>query len=106
MKRSAPSVTSIPRAPADEHSARVRTYAITMTVRMVCFALAVLITPYSWYTWVFAVGAMILPYIAVVLANASTSDAGQTAEAPVIALEAAPPSGGETKIIEVREAKE
>ena len=40
-----------------------------MAVRILCFALMVLITPYGWYTWVFAAGAVFLPYVAVVIAN-------------------------------------
>lgn len=92
MKRSrhAPAVTSLPQAPQAEANARVRRYAITMTIRMVCFALMVLVTPYDWYTWVFGIGAAVLPYIAVVFANAG-SDSRQTAtaESPTQAIEPA-----------------
>ena len=51
-----------------------------MGIRIACFILMVVITPYGWYTWVFAAGAIVLPYIAVVLANAG-SDVSRTASA-------------------------
>ena len=41
-----------------------------MAIRLVCFALVLFVTPYSWYTWVFAAMAIFLPYLAVVIANA------------------------------------
>ena len=40
-----------------------------MGIRIACFILMVVITPYGWYTWVFGAAACVLPYIAVVLAN-------------------------------------
>ena len=45
-----------------------------MGVRVLCFVLMVLITPYGWYTWVFALGAVFLPYVAVVFANVGATD--------------------------------
>ncbi len=45
-------------------------YAISMTVRVVCFILAVVMQ--NWLTWVFLALAVVLPYIAVTLANAGT----------------------------------
>ncbi|WP_300265996.1 DUF3099 domain-containing protein [Microbacterium sp.] len=86
--RHAPAVTSLPQAPQDEATARVRRYWITMGIRMACFALTVLITPYGWYTWVFAAGAAILPYIAVVFANAVSPTATAGAESPTQQLTA------------------
>jgi len=82
----APSVTSLPRAPRDEADARVRHYMITMAIRVACFLLMVLITPYGWYTWVFAAGAVFLPYIAVVYANASQGGARGPVESPTLQL--------------------
>ena len=40
-----------------------------MGIRIACFILMVVITPYGWYTWVFGVAAIVLPYVAVVTAN-------------------------------------
>jgi hypothetical protein len=63
------SATSLPRAPRDDAHARSTKYLVMMAVRILCFALMVLITPYGWYTWVLAAGAVFLPYVAVVIAN-------------------------------------
>lgn len=50
-------------------------YFTMMSIRVVCFVLMVVIQPYGWYTWLFAVGAIILPYIAVVVANVAEAPA-------------------------------
>lgn len=84
-------VTSIPQAPRDESDTRVRNYWITMGIRMSCFALTVLVTPYGWYTWVFAIGAAVLPYVAVVFANAVSPTKTAAAESPVEQLAAPTP---------------
>lgn len=68
----------------------MRRYWITMGIRMACFALTVLVTPYGWYTWVFAFAAAILPYIAVVFANAVSPTKSTPAESPVQSIVAAP----------------
>ncbi len=46
----------------------MRQYLATMTLRTVCFVLAIVID--DWYRWVFALGAVVLPFIAVVAVNA------------------------------------
>ncbi|QNE22490.1 DUF3099 domain-containing protein [Kribbella qitaiheensis] len=77
------SVTSAqPGASADLESRIVR-YAWMMSLRIVCFVLAV-VTPSPW-RWVFLVGAVFLPSVAVVLANARKTtkvDPGQSYVAP------------------------
>ena len=60
-----------------------------MAIRIACFVLMVLITPYGWYTWVFAAGAVFLPYVAVVLANAGEDVRRPEVENPERALPAA-----------------
>ncbi|WP_424935683.1 MULTISPECIES: DUF3099 domain-containing protein [Bacteria] len=85
----APSVTSLPRAPQDEARGRVRHYIITMGIRVACFLLMVLVQPYGWYTWVFGIAAAVLPYVAVVFANAGDDSVPTVAETP--AQELAPP---------------
>lgn len=52
-------------------------YFTMMAIRVVCFVLMVTITPYGWYTWVFAIGACFLPYVAVVIANVAAAPAGR-----------------------------
>ena len=65
-------------------------YLITLGIRVLCFVLMVVITPYGWYTWVFAAAAVLLPYIAVVVANVGSDVRSVEAENPERALPAAP----------------
>lgn len=59
-----------------------------MGIRVACFVLMVVITPYGWYTWVLGGAAIVLPYIAVVLANVSANVRHTDAENPERALTA------------------
>jgi Protein of unknown function (DUF3099) len=86
----AQSATSLPRAPRDEASARSRKYLVMMGIRVLCFILMVVITPYGWYTWVLGLGAVFLPYIAVVTANVASDVHATGPENPERALPAAP----------------
>ncbi len=52
----------------EEQRSRTRRYLVSMTIRTLCFVGAVL-APNPW-RWVLFVGAFLLPYIAVVMANA------------------------------------
>lgn len=88
--RDAASVTSLPQSPKVEGDSRTRHYLISMSIRMVCLGLAVFVTPYGWYTWVFALLAAVLPYIAVVNANAGSGRSVAKAESPTDALPAGP----------------
>jgi hypothetical protein len=63
-----------------------------MTIRIVCFALMFIVQPYGWYTWVFAIAAAVLPYIAVVFANAGSDSTETSAESPVQELDAPRPA--------------
>lgn len=62
-----------------------------MGIRIACFILMVVITPYGWYTWIFAAGAIFLPYIAVVMANVGSDTTSVEAVHPERALEATAP---------------
>ncbi|HSX68809.1 DUF3099 domain-containing protein [Nocardioides sp.] len=62
-------ITSAPISPADEMAGRMRRYLIAMTIRTLCFIGAVVFRD-SWAMWVLLAGAVFLPYVAVVLANA------------------------------------
>ena len=79
--------------------ARSTRYLITMGVRIACFILMVAVQPYGWYTWIFAAGAVVLPYIAVVTANVGQdSRATRRSESPERALPATPsPSRGQRR---------
>jgi len=64
------SITSIPRSPQDDRRSRMVQYALAMAIRMVCIVLCLFVR--GWWLLLPAIGAVILPYIAVVLANATT----------------------------------
>jgi hypothetical protein len=53
---------------ADEQGERVRRYLLTMTIRIVCGGLAIAAS--GWLRWALVAAAVVLPYIAVVMANA------------------------------------
>jgi hypothetical protein len=80
----------LPRAPRDDASARSRRYLIMMAIRLVCFLLMVVITPYGWQTWVLGAAAIFLPYIAVVSAN-NGEPTTTVVENPERMIESAPP---------------
>jgi hypothetical protein len=56
---------------------RQKRYVITMGIRTLCFlvvaGLAMSHFGPNWLPWIFVVGAVVLPYIAVVMANASNT---------------------------------
>lgn len=65
------SVTSAPHSRQSDKSMRMRRYLISMSVRTLCFLLAIFLTGPA--RWVCVVLACVLPYIAVVMANAARS---------------------------------
>lgn len=69
VEPSVPSATSLPANPREDYDARVRHYLISMTIRTVCFVAAFFTEGIVRWTCVGL--AVILPYIAVVFANAS-----------------------------------
>ncbi len=109
-KHLVPAVTSLPQSPQAEADHRVRRYALTMTIRIACFALMMIVQPYGWYTWVFAAAAAVLPYIAVVFANAGSDSTETTAESPLQELEAPaavaeePSSLSDPQVFRIRES--
>jgi hypothetical protein len=64
----AQSVTSAPESRTEDQARRLKRYLLTMGIRTACFVLLVVID--EWYRWFFAVGAVFLPFFAVVAANA------------------------------------
>lgn len=61
-------VTSAQEALSQEQSRRTRRYLISMSIRTACFV-AVIFTR-GWLQWACIAGAVVLPYLAVVAANA------------------------------------
>jgi hypothetical protein len=67
-------VTGLPASLRDDQDVRMRRYLVSMGVRTTCFVLAVVaIVALHWTVvgWILLVAAVILPYIAVVMANAT-----------------------------------
>jgi len=88
-------------------------YFIMMAIRVVCFILMVVIAPYGWHTAALAVGAVFLPYFAVIVANVgddvretpAVSPLGVLSDKPEPAAAATePPAPGPT-VIEIRESR-
>ena len=65
-------ITTATRPKSQDIAARQRRYLFSMSIRTICFILAILFrtTPATWF---FVAGAIVLPYIAVVVANAGSS---------------------------------
>ena len=69
-------VTGLPASLHDDQGERMRRYLMSMGIRTACFILAVVAVVWLHWTavgWVLVVAAVILPYIAVVMANATRS---------------------------------
>lgn len=66
-------ITDARRSHAEDQRDRMIKYTVSMTVRMVCIVLA-LVTRGP-VQWLFIVGAVVLPYVAVLIANASREPA-------------------------------
>jgi predicted tellurium resistance membrane protein TerC len=84
------SVTSIEVSPEQERKSRFLKYTIAMIVRVICIVLAVLL-PLGWFTVIFGIGAIFLPYFAVIVANtasANQTDKNAKAHAPTLSISA------------------
>lgn len=71
MTKSNFTVTSLTEAPKQERDQRMRKYVLTMSIRFIC----ILAIPFvsGWWMLLCAVGAIFLPYFAVVIANVKSS---------------------------------
>ena len=65
-------ITTATRSHQEDIAIRQRRYVISMGIRTVCFVLAVVFMGH-WFMWVFIAASFLLPYVAVILANASSS---------------------------------
>ncbi|HWB65948.1 MAG TPA: DUF3099 domain-containing protein [Mycobacteriales bacterium] len=68
-------VTTAGRSPREERRTRERRYLITMAVRVVAFVVALLVA-HGWVRVVAIILALVLPWIAVVFANAGPTRRG------------------------------
>ncbi len=69
----------------------MRNYVITMGIRLGCFVCMFVFQPVGWHTAVLAIGAIFLPYVAVIIVNQAQSGDVAEAERPEIAIDAAAP---------------
>jgi cell division septal protein FtsQ len=74
------SVTSIPVSPEEDRDTRFKQYAIAMGIRTVCVVLLVFVE--GWALFFVALGAIFLPYFAVVTAN--SKELGNTSDVHVL----------------------
>jgi hypothetical protein len=70
--RDAVRITTASASPHDDIAARQRRYVFSMAVRTVCFVAAILVGD-GWLRWVLVAAALLLPYVAVVMANAAST---------------------------------
>jgi hypothetical protein len=86
----AQSVTSLDISPEDERRKRMIKYTIAMSIRVVCILLAMVVQ--GWLMWVLFAGAILLPYFAVVIANAhgapAANESAPKAVAPTLSISA------------------
>jgi hypothetical protein len=71
-------ITDAQRALSQEQTGRTRRYLVSMAIRTAC-VLGAIVVP-GWPRWVLVAGAVVLPYLAVVVANAGreNDEPGQT----------------------------
>ncbi|RJS47163.1 DUF3099 domain-containing protein [Nocardioides cavernaquae] len=75
-------ITTAPQSVDDELGHRQRRYLISMAIRTACVVGAVVVKD-GWLLWVMIIGAVFLPYVAVVMANAATKrDDGPAMQSP------------------------
>lgn len=85
-------ITEAQRGLSQEQTGRTRRYLVSMGIRTAC-VLAAIVVP-GWPRWFLLAGAVVLPYVAVVMANAGreNDDPGDMGVAPAY-QRALPPPG-------------
>ena len=74
------SITSASSGKSDEIGSRELRYGISMAIRTLCFVGAVVVWQTmggGWLPWVLLVGALVLPYTSVIIANAGVRTKGR-----------------------------
>ena len=74
MSKKQQSITSLPPSPDEERRGRIVRYSVAMGVRIVCVILAFAL--HGWIQLAAIIGAIVLPYFAVVLANVAVRRSG------------------------------
>jgi hypothetical protein len=65
-------ITTATRSHQEDIAIRQRRYVISMGIRTVCFVLAVVFMGH-WFMWLLIAASFVLPYVAVILANAGSA---------------------------------
>ncbi|OJX63370.1 MAG: hypothetical protein BGO95_00460 [Micrococcales bacterium 73-13] len=73
-------ITALPVSPSADQRRRFVMYTVTMSIRVVCVLGCLFVT--GWWQLLCLVGAVVLPYIAVVIANVSRVSPREEPEAP------------------------
>ncbi|AAT89021.1 conserved hypothetical protein [Leifsonia xyli subsp. xyli str. CTCB07] len=92
MKPTRPALTNLPVAPDEERKHRMIKYTVAMGVRIVCVFAAILAP--GWWAAAPILGAIFLPYFAVVLANVSADPRKGEVQRPGAILPVAPSPTG------------
>jgi hypothetical protein len=80
MKTHAQSISTVPTAPDDDRRKRMVRYSIAMGIRVLC--LISILFVHGWWIIIPALGAVFLPYFAVVIANVGWNPSRETVERP------------------------
>jgi hypothetical protein len=88
MKSTAHTITTLPPSPDDERRKRMIEYGIMMGIRVLCVVACIWVR--GWWLLIPAMGAVFLPYFAVVVANATSSAGGGQVERPGALVRQAP----------------
>jgi len=73
-------ITGLPVSPSDDQRRRFVMYTVTMSIRVACVLACLFVT--GWWQLLCLLGAVVLPYIAVVLANVSRAQVRDEPESP------------------------
>lgn len=74
------SITTLPLSPEAERHSRMVKYSVAMAVRVVCIVLMLFVQ--GWWLLLCAIGAIVLPYFAVVIANVHGNPRGDQVVRP------------------------
>jgi len=107
-RRHHPEAVRITTAPSDRNAdiaARQKRYILSMSLRSLCFvgAIVAALAGIGWLWPILIVGALVLPYVAVVMANAVTMrsdafDLADTAYRPELGSSTPPPDDGRNQV--------
>lgn len=74
------SITSLPLSPEEDRRRRMIKYSVAMGIRVLCIVAMLFV--HGWWLAIFAAGAILLPYFAVVIANVHSDPRGATVVRP------------------------